>query len=95
MIVKFVCENADDLSGEFQQHLISRKVIDAEVKPESRGSEVWLNMPAVQPDTIKRVEEEARPWCLDRGLGLMRSPSEAGTSQPAILMIGDLLQVMG
>jgi len=95
LIIRFVCGNADNLAEEFQQHLINSKIIRAGVQREAQGSEVWLRMPAMQSATIKRIEEEARPWCLDRSLGFMQSSGEAETSKPAVLMIGDLIQMMG
>ncbi|HYB76496.1 MAG TPA: hypothetical protein VEC08_06025 [Nitrososphaerales archaeon] len=94
LIIKFACGRADNRAEEFQRHLVSRKIVSAEVGHEVRGSEVWLNFPSLQNDSIKRIEEEARHWCLDRGLGLMQSSDESGRTKPVVLMIGDLAQMV-
>lgn len=94
LTIRFDCANANSRAEEFQHHLISQKIISAGVPLEAHESEVWLNIPAIQGKTVKRVEEEARPWCLDRGLSLMQSTDEPGTSQAAVLMIADLIRVV-
>ena len=94
LIIKFACASADNRAEEFQHHLVSRRIINLRVGHEVRGSEVWLNFPSVQDNTINRIEEEARHWCLDRGLGLMQSSDESGRIKPVVLMIGDLAQMV-
>ena len=94
LIIQFACGNADNRAEEFQHHLINLKIIRAGVQHETQGSEVWLNFPSIQSDAINRIVREARPWCLDRGLGLMQNTVESGTSQPVVLMIADLTRMV-
>jgi len=94
LIIKFACGSAGNRAEEFQRHLVSRKIVHAGVGREARGSEVWLNFPSIESGAISRIEEEARHWCLDRGLGLMQSTDESGSAKPVVLMIGDLAQMV-
>lgn len=94
LIIQFACGNAEVRAEEFQHHLINRKIMEASVQPETKGSEIWLSFPNVQNSTIERVIREAHPWCLDRALGLMRSSSEGGPSQATVLLIADLARVV-
>lgn len=73
--------------------LIHLKVIKAGVPQELQGDEVWLKFQNIQDDAIERIEKEAGPWCLDRGLGLMRS---SGETEPAhmVLLIADLTRMV-
>lgn len=93
LIVKFACGNAEKHAEEFQRLLIDRRIIRVGVQPETQGSEVRLNFPKIQSDTIERIVGEAKPWCLDRALGLMRSSGETGTPQAIVVMIADLFEM--
>jgi hypothetical protein len=94
LIVQFACRNAEGRAEEFQHHLVSRRIMHAGVRAEPHGSEIWLNYPNIQNDTIERIIREAHPWCLDRALGLMRNYGEGGASQTAVVMIADLARVV-
>lgn len=94
LLVKFDCGNPENRAEEFQHLLIHLKIIKVGVQPEMQGDEIWLNFPKIQDDTIERIVGEARPWCLDRGLGLMRSPSETESSQTVVLMIANLTRMV-
>ena len=95
LIVKFACNNPEERAEEFQHHLTSRGIMHAGVQPEHQGSEIWLNYPNVLDDTIERIASEAHPWCLDRGLVLMRNSPEGAATPTTILLIADLLRAMG
>jgi len=93
--IEFACVAPEVKAEEFQHHLIDRKIVKARVQQETQGNEIWLTFPNAQSDTIERIIREAHPWCLDRGLSLMRSPNEGGTSQATVLLIADLTRVVG
>ena len=92
--IEFACGNAPVRAEEFQHHLIDRKITVARVQPETKGNEIWLTFPNVQSGMIERVVREAHPWCLDRGLSLMRSSNEDATSRATVLLIADLTRVV-
>lgn len=92
LIVQFACTDAEARAQEFQRHLIDQ---ENRVQPEIQGSEVWLSFPDVQGDMVKKIIQEAHPWCLDRGLSLMQNSGEAGPSQATVLLIADLARVVG
>jgi hypothetical protein len=94
LIVKFDCADVEDRAEEFQDHLIDRKIIRTKVQSETQGNQIWLSFPNVQNDTIRRITEEAHPWCLDRGLGLMQNSSAAEGSQTTTLLIADLTRMV-
>ena len=94
LLIEFACGNAQVRAEEFQHHLIDRKITTARVQPETKGNEIWLSFPNAQSRTIERVIREAHPWCLDRGLSLMQSSNEGGTSQATVLLIADLTRVV-
>ncbi|HYB75434.1 MAG TPA: hypothetical protein VEC08_00595 [Nitrososphaerales archaeon] len=91
LVVQFACANADNRAEEFQRHLINLRIIHVRVQHETQGSEIWLNFPSIQSDAVSRIAEEARPWCLDRGLGLMQN---SGTAEHVVLMIADLTRMV-
>jgi hypothetical protein len=92
--IEFDCGDPEVKAEEFQHHLIDRKIMKAGVQLEKQENEIWLTFPNIQSDTIERIIREAHPWCLDRGLSLMRSSNEGGTSQATVLLIADLTRVV-
>ena len=94
LTVQFACNDAETWAEEFQRHLVDRKIIPAAVKKDAHDSEIWLNYPNTQSDTIKRIIREAHPWCLDRSLSLLQNTGEGGESQEVVVMIADLTKVM-
>ncbi|GEM_PF-4065330 len=94
LMIEFACGNPEIRAEEFQHHLIGRKITTTKVQPEAKENEIWLAFPNVQSSMIDRVIREAHPWCLDRGLSLMRSSNEGGTSQATVLLIADLNRVV-
>jgi len=91
LVIQFACANADNRAEEFQRHLINLRIIHVRVQHETQGSEIWLNFPSIQSDAVSRIAEEARPWCLDRGLGVLEGTGEGGAT---VLMIADLAKVV-
>ncbi len=94
LMIEFACGNPAVRAEEFQHHLIGRKITTARVHPEAKENEIWLTFLNVQSSMIDRVIREAHPWCLDRGLSLMRSSNEGGTSEATVLLIADLTRVV-
>ena len=94
LIIEFACRDPRVRAEEFQHHLVGRKILTAMVQPETKENEIWLSFPNVQSSMIDRVIREAHPWCLDRGLSLMRSSNEGEASQATVLLIADLTRVV-
>jgi hypothetical protein len=91
LIIEFDCVDAEVRAEEFQHHLLEHKLVPTGVQKETHENEIWLKYPGLQVDAIKRVTQEAHPWCLDRGLGLLQNTSEAPNMT---LMIADLTRVV-
>jgi hypothetical protein len=94
LIVRFDCTNAGSRAEEFQHHLTDHRIIAEKAKPETQEGEVWVRYAGLNPEAVERISSEAKPWCLDRGLGVMRGTSEPGEEQATVLMIGDLTRMM-
>jgi len=90
LTVRFDCRDADARASEFQHHLIDQKL---RVQPEAQGTEIWLRYSDVQDEVVRKVIQEAHPWCLDRGLTMMQE-SQEGPSQSTVLVIADLARVV-
>ena len=90
LTVRFDCRDADARASEFQHHLIDQKL---RVQPEAQGTEIWLRYPDVEDEVVRKVIQEAHPWCLDRGLTMMQE-SQEGPSRSTALVIADLARVV-
>ena len=91
LVVELDCVDADERADEFQHHLLDHNLIPALVDKESHENEIWLKYPGLQADIIKKIAQDAHPWCLDRNLGLLQNTSEAPNMT---LMIADLSRVL-
>lgn len=91
LVVEFDCVNAEERADEFQHHLLDHKLVSLAVQKETHENEIWLKYPGLQADAIKRITQEAHPWCLDRGLGFLQNANDAPNMT---LMIADLTRVL-
>ena len=91
LVVRFDCRDAEARASEFQHHLVDQKL---RVQPEAKETEVWLSYSDIKENEVRRIVQEAHPWCLDRGLTMMQGLEE-GPSQGTTLLIADLTRVVG
>ena len=91
LVVRFDCKDAEARASEFQHHLVDEEL---RVQPEVRETEIWLSYPDLQDNVLRKIVQEAHPWCLDRGLTMMQGSKEA-PSQATTLLIADLGRVLG
>ena len=90
LIIRFVCGNPEERAHEFQNLLFDTAILRVGPQVESQGNEHSFILPQIQQDTIERIFEEGRGWCLERVLMIVRTQSTMDGIDTTIMTVTEI-----